>query len=97
MFRNSYRHLLAALLLAVAAAGSGAQATPANPAPVVVRAARMLDVASGQMLRNATVVVTGDRITAVNPATPPAGASASGAGGRLSTSRQLYPACDSLA
>ena len=26
------------------------------------------------MLRNAIVVVTGDRITAVNPATPPAGA-----------------------
>ncbi|HEX7121085.1 MAG TPA: amidohydrolase family protein [Gemmatimonadaceae bacterium] len=42
--------------------------------PVVVRAARMLDVANGQMLRNATVVVTGDRITAVNPPSPPAGA-----------------------
>ena len=41
---------------------------------VVVRAARMLDVVSGQMLRNATVVVTGDRITAVNPPAPPAGA-----------------------
>jgi imidazolonepropionase-like amidohydrolase len=41
---------------------------------VVVRAARLLDVTSGQMLRNATVVVTGDRITAVNPAAPPSGA-----------------------
>jgi imidazolonepropionase-like amidohydrolase len=50
------------------------QATPAQPAPVVLRAARMLDVMTGEMLRNPTVVVTGDRITAVNPASPPAGA-----------------------
>lgn len=49
---------------------------PAAPpeAPILVRAARMLDVTSGQIVRNATVVVTGDRITAVNPQTPPAGA-----------------------
>jgi imidazolonepropionase-like amidohydrolase len=34
----------------------------------------MLDVTTGQMLRNVTVLVTGDRIAAVNPASPPAGA-----------------------
>ena len=34
----------------------------------------MLDVASGRVLRDARVVVTGELITAVNPATPPAGA-----------------------
>jgi imidazolonepropionase-like amidohydrolase len=34
----------------------------------------MLDVTTGRMLRDVSVVVTGDRITAVNPATPPAGA-----------------------
>ena len=34
----------------------------------------MLDVTSGRMLSNAVVVVQGDRIGAVNPATPPAGA-----------------------
>jgi imidazolonepropionase-like amidohydrolase len=34
----------------------------------------MLDVTTGQMLRNATVVVTGDKITAVNPATLPTSA-----------------------
>jgi imidazolonepropionase-like amidohydrolase len=34
----------------------------------------MLDVVAGQLLRNATVVVQGDRITSVNPAMPPAGA-----------------------
>jgi len=42
--------------------------------PVVIRAARMLDVTNGRMLTNATVVVQGDRITAVNPALAPAGA-----------------------
>ena len=49
-------------------------AEQAAPPVVVVRAARILDVVSGQMLRNATLVVTGDRITAVNPPAPPAGA-----------------------
>ena len=34
----------------------------------------MLDLASGQMVRDVSVVVTGDRITAVNPSTIPAGA-----------------------
>ena len=50
------------------------QAAVAAPQPVVVRAARMLDLASGQMLRDVRVVVTGDRITAVNPASLPSGA-----------------------
>jgi imidazolonepropionase-like amidohydrolase len=34
----------------------------------------MLDPVSGQMLRNVTVVVTGDRVTAVNPSSVPQGA-----------------------
>lgn len=42
--------------------------------PIVVRAARMLDVTSGRMLTNATVVIQGDRIAAVNPSALPAGA-----------------------
>ncbi|HVZ48645.1 MAG TPA: amidohydrolase family protein, partial [Gemmatimonadaceae bacterium] len=54
---------------------ASAQQAPATPAPVIVRAARMLDVTTGTMLRNPVVVVVGDRITAVNPATAPAGAS----------------------
>jgi imidazolonepropionase-like amidohydrolase len=49
-------------------------ATPQNPPVVVVRAARMLDLVSGQMIRDASVVITGDRITAVNPPTLPSGA-----------------------
>lgn len=46
--------------------------TPAQP--VVIRAARMLDVVAGRMVSNATIVVEGDRITAVNPAAAPRGA-----------------------
>lgn len=40
----------------------------------VIRAARMLDLNTGQMVRDVSVVVTGDRISAVNPATIPGGA-----------------------
>jgi imidazolonepropionase-like amidohydrolase len=42
--------------------------------PAVIRAARMLDVASGRMLERAVVVVSGDKITGVNPASTPANA-----------------------
>ena len=41
---------------------------------VVIRAARMLDVTGGRMLSNAVVVIQGDKIVTVNPATLPAGA-----------------------
>ena len=73
--RSILRRFPATVAAALAlAAPVAAQQTAAPPTPVVVRAARLLDVTSGQMLRNATVVVTGDRITAVNPASPPSGA-----------------------
>ena len=65
---------MAALTVLVPATVAWVHAQQAAAPVVVVRAARMLDVASGQMLRNATVVVTGDSITAVNPPTPPTGA-----------------------
>lgn len=61
-------------LLAAIPAPARAQGGSTEATPVVIRAARMLDVTNGQMLRNATVVVTGERITAVNPPSPPAGA-----------------------
>lgn len=61
---------LAAVLLVVAASPSVAQDTQ----PTIIRAARMLDLSSGRMLDRAVVVVTGDRITAVNPAQAPANA-----------------------
>ena len=58
------------LLLASLVSAARAQDTQ----PTVIRAARMLDVTSGRMLSNAVVVVQGDKITAVNPASLPAGA-----------------------
>lgn len=51
-----------------------AVAAQAPAAPIVVRAARMLDVVSGRMVANATLVIEGDRIAAVNPASAPRGA-----------------------
>src|SRR5688572_13847968 len=51
-----------------------AQMATAAPQPVVVRAARMLDVESGRMLTNVRIVIEGDRIQSVNPATVPSGA-----------------------
>jgi imidazolonepropionase-like amidohydrolase len=62
------------LTLLLPALAIGAQGPAAPPTPVVVHAARMLDMATGQMVRDVNVVVTGDRITAVNPASVPAGA-----------------------
>lgn len=43
----------------------------AQERPTVVKAARMLDVVSGRMLHDVTVVVEDGRITAVNPSTTP--------------------------
>lgn len=61
--------------LVIAASPAAAQPPAPRPTPpVVIRAARMFDATAGQLVRNASVVVTGDRITAVNPATLPAGA-----------------------
>jgi imidazolonepropionase-like amidohydrolase len=67
-----------ALLLALACTDrrAEAQASPAaaKPAPVVLRAARMIDVTTGQVLTNPRLVVEGRVITAVNPAALPPGA-----------------------
>jgi len=64
--------LLVVSLLVVAPAAFAAPA--AGGAPVVVKAAGMLDVVAGRVVPNAVVVVEGGRITAVNPAELPAGA-----------------------
>jgi imidazolonepropionase-like amidohydrolase len=42
--------------------------------PIVLKAARMLDVVSGRIVPNATLVVEDGRIVGVNPASAPAGA-----------------------
>lgn len=44
-----------------------------GPAPIALRAARLLDVESGEMLSDVTVLVEGHTITEVNPAALPAG------------------------
>jgi imidazolonepropionase-like amidohydrolase len=65
-----------ALACSAAVALVGARSTVAQQptaSVVVLRAARLLDVTSGQMLQNATVVVEGDRISAVNPGSVPPG------------------------
>ena len=46
----------------------------AQEPPTLLRAARMLDVRSGRMIENASILVEGTRITAINPANPPANA-----------------------
>jgi imidazolonepropionase-like amidohydrolase len=69
---TSIRALLAVALAASPALAQQPVAPAAAPPVIAVKAARMLDVISGQMLRNVTVVVTGEKITAVNPAAVPA-------------------------
>jgi imidazolonepropionase-like amidohydrolase len=66
--------VLATLLAASMPASAQTPAGPAPAAPVVLRAARMLDVTTGQIVPNARIVVEGRRISAVNPSSVPSGA-----------------------
>ena len=61
------------LLLTAGLAFAPAVTLAQDTQPIVLRAARMLDVTAGRMLTNAVVVVQGDKIAAVNPATLPSG------------------------
>lgn len=72
----TFSRIGAVLTIAVSAAVAAVldAQQPQQPPALALRAARMLDVVSGQMLRSATVVVQGDRISAVNPPSPPPGA-----------------------
>lgn len=66
------------LVVATASLSFASQSLPAqgaaSPERIVVRAARMLDVESGRIIRDARVVVEGRTILAVNPSTVPQGA-----------------------
>ncbi len=67
----SRRGALACVLLSAAlglAGAAGQEPAPVPPAVTVVRAARVVDVAAGSVLRNHQVVVEGDAIAAVGPA-----------------------------
>lgn len=72
--RTRPTRFLLTVVLALAALPASAQTPTSNAQPLVIRAARMLDVTSGQLRTNAVVVVQGDRITAVQPSSTPAGA-----------------------
>ena len=73
----------AVLLSALAAAGGAAVAQP--PRPIVFRGATVIDGTGRAPIVSATIVVTGERITAVGPDTavsPPADAQVIDARGR---------------
>jgi imidazolonepropionase-like amidohydrolase len=58
--------------VAVPASQSGSQAF--SDSVTVIRAARMLDVSTGNIVQNPVITVTGDRITSVTSSTAPTGA-----------------------
>ena len=65
---------MTARFIALAAAGLVLLASHALAEPVVIQADGYVDVVAGKLVRPAVIVVDGERIAAVNPATPPAGA-----------------------
>ncbi len=68
--------LMALAALAILPAAAAAQ-TPAQPTTTVIRASRMITITSPNVVPNAVIVVTGDRIVAAGPSssvTVPAGA-----------------------
>jgi imidazolonepropionase-like amidohydrolase len=72
--RRPTQSLMVGVVSLVAAAATAAPAQTPAPQRVVLRAARMLDVEAGRIVPNARVVIEGDKILAVNPATLPDGA-----------------------
>jgi imidazolonepropionase-like amidohydrolase len=69
---GSLPHVLGFALALLLAAGASGQSTPAPSGalrnPIVLRAARLLDVRSGTYVKDAAIVVEGDRIKAVGSA-----------------------------
>jgi len=62
------------LLLLVLSANAATQSQPAPPHPIVLRAARLLDVKTGSMLKPGEILVQGERIVEVgSPVKHPAG------------------------
>lgn len=76
---HSLHRAALAIVIACTATSTGTSAlaqapVPARTTPIVLRAARMIDVVSGQVIANPRIVIEGTTITAVNPATLPANA-----------------------
>ena len=55
------------LLVLVLSANAAAQSQPAPPHPIVLHAARLLDVKTGRMLKPGEILVQGERIVEVGP------------------------------
>jgi len=71
--RLSGRALTLAALVVLCVFPHGGSAQARDSGPVVIRAARMLDVVSGTLVSDAVLVVEGGVITSVNPARLPTG------------------------
>jgi hypothetical protein len=68
MPNSTLRALALAAVGAIVSGTLAAQQPSAPPQPIVVRAARMLDVAKGQIVSPAVVTIEGDRIRSVGQA-----------------------------
>jgi len=68
MPNSTLRALALAAVGAIVSGTSAAQQPSAAPQPIVVRAARMLDVAKGQIVSPAVLTIEGDRIRSVGQA-----------------------------
>ncbi|HEY3849598.1 MAG TPA: hypothetical protein VGL87_01410, partial [Steroidobacteraceae bacterium] len=67
--------IASALLAVLASLGAAAQARPAEDRPIVLHAARLLEVDTGRMLTPGEILVAGDRIVSVGTSVEhPAGA-----------------------
>ena len=75
LVRSTVPLIIAGLVTGSAVARAQASSPPAQSATTVVRAARMIDPKSGNVMQNPVIVVRGGRIVTVGPnAAPPAGA-----------------------
>ncbi|HYY93509.1 MAG TPA: hypothetical protein VE713_03255, partial [Pyrinomonadaceae bacterium] len=63
--KTLFKLLPAFFLLLTAGARAQVREQPVVPRPVVIRAARLLDVRSGDIIDNAVVIVEGERVKAV--------------------------------
>src|SRR6266851_82826 len=75
---NRILTLLLVTLLAVCLASTAFTQQPVASAPskTIIHADHLLDVKAGKMMDNVSVTVEGDKITAITPGAPPAGANA---------------------
>lgn len=75
LFRASAACLIGLLTIGIAPIGAGQQAQSSKPGTTAIKAARMIEVKTGTVVPNVTVVIEGDRIVSARTNGPvPAGA-----------------------